>query len=135
MENLPNLDMEKLKLIFPDRERLYFITIKPAPGNTDNILKICDYMYKKTQEFWIVKCQSQMGFIHYHGMYKIPANVYDSVHFNAAINRKINRDMGFMTVSPVSEINSAIKYIRDKRNLGKEGKYEQRDYYKLCIRE
>lgn len=133
MENLQSLDLEELKIIFPNRERVFFITLKPAPGNDQNILKICDYLYKKTQEFWIVKCKSKSGFIHFHGLFKVPSSVYDSTTFNAAIHRKMNRDMGFVTITPCNSIEQSHRYIRNERN--KSDNFEQQDYYKLCKRD
>lgn len=125
---LPLVPKEYFEKIFQNTEQVYFLTIKPAPSKTDKMEDMMSYFNKKTRQYWIVKCRSERGFVHYHGLMKLDPG-YDNMKVVQAITRKIQRDMGFVHISHVSSsLDLIYNYIRDKRNRGSE--YIQTDYYK-----
>lgn len=123
---------DSLKRLFVDTNHVYFITIKPAPGYY-NIEDIVKYLEKKKQvsQYWIVTCKSELGFIHYHGLIKF--NEHDNTKNVKALARKIQRDIGYNTIMPMSTgFNDVYGYIRSVRNTCN-NTYEQRDYYRYTL--
>lgn len=122
---------ECMRSILDDGIHRYFITIKPPPDEKYHV-KIVDfinYLHKKDIDAWIVKCQSPGGYIHYHGLLNFPKEQSINNNLIKAVQRKVNRDMGFFSISPVwTTIKDVYKYIRADNNTN-EGLYEQEDYF------
>lgn len=115
---------------FKESSHLYHITIKPPPKDEqiDRIFNFCEYLAKKDLPFFIVKCQSPSGYIHYHGVISFIVSQSLNNKDIKAIQRKVNRDMGFVSIDPLySNLPKAYDYMRAPNNTNN-GKWKQTDY-------
>ncbi|AXQ66609.1 MAG: putative replicase [Circoviridae sp.] len=124
--------------LFDCRDHFYGITIKSPPDDNIHIriVNLVDYLIKKDIVMWIVKCQSTSGYIHFHGILSFPESQSVDNKMIKAVQRKINRDMGFFTINPLYSgtalpaIDSYFNYIRASNNTNN-GSFEQDDYIKI----
>lgn len=112
------INYETMSKIFNPLAVLTFITLKPAKDKVDEIFRIREYLDKKGYPYWIVKCESKRGYIHYHGVLEVKK-----------CNRKqitsyINKYMGYCTQKyPIQSLQRVYDYIRDERNKNKDEYY------------
>lgn len=127
---MSRLCLECVLDMFKQRDYFYFITIKPPPSELNHmaIHSIQEYFRKKNLVFWLVKCQSEKGYEHYHGL--ISFNESQTPHKGclSLIQRQINRKMGFVKIIVLqSSVTATYRYIRASRNTNN-GTYQQVDY-------
>lgn len=123
------MDLDNFKKMFENKQRVRFITIKPDSNKINNIENVVKYISSRYDEYFIVKCQSNNGYIHFHGLIAIKEKVYDSDKILKSLAKKIQRDMGFVHIAVASgPYNNLYSYIRDKRNQGILD-FKQQDYY------
>lgn len=116
--------------LFDGRDYFYFITIKPPPSEINHraLYNVLDYMKKKRLVFWLVKCQSNNGYIHYHGIVSFNESQTPHKGVLSLLQRQINRVMGFVQINVLqTSMHSVYRYIRDERN-SKGGTFEQSDF-------
>jgi len=118
-----------VKKIFINRDYKYFITIKPPVNEKyhTQISIIGEYLLHRDLAYFLTKCMSEKGYLHYHGVISFKESQTPKKGAHGALTKKINRSMGFVTLDPMyGDLESAYKYIRADRNTNG-GKYEQVD--------
>lgn len=121
-------ELGNVKYLFEGDEHKYFVTIKPPPSKIDVIHRVCEYIEKRIENYWIVKCMSINNYIHYHGIVSFKESQCLENKVLKAFHRFVNRNMGFMKIEPLSTtIDVCYRYVRAERNTCK-GEYTQEDY-------
>lgn len=116
------------KDMFEGTDNKYHITIKPDPKKVDDIYQFIDYLMKKPLQFFIVKCMSPLGYVHFHGIISFNESQTLDNKVIKAIQRRVNRGLGFLKMDPLySSLRSAYEYIRASNNTA-DGSHEQEDF-------
>ena len=97
------------------------MTLKPPRGvdKTESIAKFMRYLIKRDISFWLVECDSETEFRHYHGVASFPdyTKVEDMEKRKSAFQRKVNRELGFCyPLQVVQNLRSVYKYIHGPSN-------------------
>lgn len=123
------LCIDCVRRIFENRDYIYIITIKPPRGFDADIYKLGDYLRKRGITYFITRCQSVKGYIHFHGIisFNKSQTPYHGEHGNLC--KKVNRDIGRVNLTPMqTSIYDVMTYIRSNRNTNN-ATYNQDDYY------
>lgn len=118
MTNLVCLDC--IEDLFTDRNYVYFLTIKPDQRKVDKIFELFIYLDKRVAYYWLVKCKSTEGYVHFHGIITFYNGLQcmQADFLKKAIHRKVNRCIGFLY--PLEQLQSVVRtynYIRCPKNI------------------
>lgn len=108
--------------VFNKRQYIHFITLKPPNGvdRSEEVQSLMRYLVKRNVQFWIVECDSEEEYKHYHGIVSYPDDMSPEGMLKArvAFQRKVNRDIGFCyPLQQVLSVYAIYKYIRGLSNL------------------
>lgn len=136
MTNLICLDC--IENLFSDRNYVYFVTIKPDQKKIDKIYELFSYLDKRVAYYWLVKCKSSEGYVHFHGIMTFYNEVQPlQAHLlKKAIHKKINRLIGFLyPLQQCFSIAKTYRYIRAPNNdfMAEYIKDEKEGYCRLNI--
>lgn len=116
-----SLTLGEIVIFFKEQIFRHFVTIKP-PRDQDvsaGLEGFFKYLKKRKIRYWIVKCISECGFIHYHGIVSYPNDepIENMIKNKLAFQRKVNRDLGFnLPLVMVNSIERVYMYIHSSRN-------------------
>lgn len=121
MDKISKLD--NIRELFKDRKYLHFTTLKPPSGDDreTKVIEFCNYLAKRNIKYWIVKCQSENGYDHYHGIVSYPCDILETQleKNKLAYSRKVNRDIGFCYPLQQCKVDKIYEYITSERNSPK----------------
>ncbi len=112
---------EEIDAVFNKRQYVHFLTLKPPSGvdKRQQVLDFMIYLIKRKISFWIVECDSETEYRHFHGIVSYPDDtpIEDMDKRKASFQRKVNRDIGFCyPLQRVQSIKAVYKYIRGETN-------------------
>lgn len=108
-----------LKMYTPMKHK-YFLTIKPRANSVNKIYELMAYLDKRCAYYWIVRCTSPTGFIHFHGLLAFSDNCNTGL-LKLALHRKVNRTMGhFLPLELVRDLDNIYEYILSDKNKASE---------------
>lgn len=103
--------------LFEDRLYNYFLTIKPHPDKVDAMADLLLYLDRRLTFYWIVKCVSNTGYVHYHGIMSFSQEQQHCDLLKKAIHRKVNRCIGFLfPLEKVRSVFDTYMYITSEKN-------------------
>lgn len=89
---------------------LQIVTLKPKPGLCNDLSPLMKYLDKKVDAYYFVRCTSQAGFVHYHGL--LLSNEHIRVD---TLRRYFNRKRVYADIKPIqSNFTSYWNYIHDR---------------------
>lgn len=78
-----------------DTDYSYMFNLNPNPDKGQQLDKLFKYFEKKKYDYWLCRCISANGFLHYHGMLKLNnINVTKIESIKKAINKQVNLYIG-----------------------------------------
>ena len=68
MEEL--ITFQQIDACFNKRQYVHFVTLKPPKGvdKSDKVKTLMIYLIKRKIQFWIVECDSETEYRHFHGV-------------------------------------------------------------------
>lgn len=127
------MEFYKVFKLFESTNYLYALTLNPNPQKEYNrdIDRLYAYFKKKNINYWMIKCQSDNGFIHWHGMIQFKRPPPDSQKFKKAIAKQINTYIGrcpedcMVHIPTIKDMNRWYNYVLGNSNLFlEESKYD-----------
>lgn len=120
MEEL--ITFQQIDACFNKRQYVHFVTLKPPKGvdKSDKVKTLMIYLIKRKIQFWIVECDSETEYRHFHGVLSYPDDtlVEEIDKKKASFQRKVNRDIGFCyPLQSVQNLKQVYKYIRGESNI------------------
>lgn len=127
---MEKIEYSKIVEIFARREFTYFLTIKPDSSKLQHIEGLLEYLRKRNHYYWIVLCESPNGYKHFHGVLSVQSTAVDIKKTKATIQRKINRDLGFLyPLQQVTNLRHLYDYVRAPNNKNIEEWYTNKVNY------
>jgi len=96
----------------------YTFNLNPDPKKEDHFQKLITYLQKNNYDYWLVKCKSPKGFVHYHGMLKINLIKKDILLTKKSLAKQINKFIGraVALIRPDSLV-AWYRYVRNDDNI------------------
>ncbi len=107
--------------VFNKRQYVHFMTLKPPKGvdRAEEIIKFMNYLLTRKITFWLVECDSESEYRHFHGIVSYPddTRVEDMEKKKSSFQRKVNRDIGFCyPLQKVQNTRHIYNYIHGASN-------------------
>lgn len=96
----------------------YTFNLNPDPSKVMQYSKLIGYLQKNKYDYWLVKCLSPSGFLHYHGMIKINLIKKDIALTKKALAKQVNLLIGRSV--PLQMPDSLVawyRYVRAPDNI------------------